>query len=381
MGKTSVYAILAVGFTYTVTIFGGAFASGREIMQFFGSYGTWGLWGAIWALILFAYFGLIGLELGRRWKTYDYKSFVTKLYESFMPHKWASRSQYVFEIAYLFICILVLGIIIATGGSLVEDELGIPYLAATAIMAIIILLVVMYGAKIIRAFNFTITWVLLAAAVVVLAVAFAPIAGKSAAVIASGVGPSNPIGWLWGGGTVYTAYNLLGIIMLITVGEVILERKGAFWAGAIGGIGIGVLVLLEYIICMAYYPEILEETLPLYFVCLQAGIPAARYAYDVILIGAVVTTGVGVTFPVVRRFMALLTAKYGEEKKGPYTIGLLVLLLVIGYALSGFGLIPLVAKGFTWAGWTFTVVFLLPMLIFGSIMVWKRTDKVIGKAS
>ena len=79
--------------------------------------------------------------------------------------------------------------------------------------------------------------------------------------------------------------------------------------------------------------------------------------------------------------MALLTAKYGEEKKGPYTIGLLVLLLVIGYALSGFGLIPLVAKGFTWAGWTFTVVFLLPMLIFGSIMVWKRTDKVIGKAS
>ena len=381
MGRTSVYAILAVGFTYTVTIFGGAFASGREIMQFFGSYGTWGLWGGIWALILFAYFGLIGMELGRRWKTYEYKGFVTKLYESFMPHKWASGSQYVFEIAYLFLCVLVLGIIIATGGSLFEDELGIPYLGATAIMAIIILLVVMYGAGIIRAFNFTITWVLLAAAVIVLVVAFAPIAGKSAAIIASGVGSSNPVGWLWGGGTVYTAYNLLGIIMLIAVGEVILERKGAFWAGALGGAGIGVLVLLEYIICMAYYPEIVEEKLPLHFVAIASGAPIVRYAYDVILIGAVVTTGVGVTFPPVRRFMALLTARYGEDKRGPYTIGLLVLLLIIGYALSGFGLIPLVAKGFTAAGWTFTVVFLLPLLIFGSIMVWKGTDKVIGKAS
>jgi len=208
-----------------------------------------------------------------------------------------------------------------------------------------------------------------------------PIAGKSAAIIASGVGSSNPVGWLWGGGTVYTAYNLLGIIMLIAVGEVILERKGAFWAGALGGAGIGVLVLLEYIICMAYYPEIVEEKLPLHFVAIASGAPIVRYAYDVILIGAVVTTGVGVTFPPVRRFMALLTARYGEDKRGPYTIGLLVLLLIIGYALSGFGLIPLVAKGFTGAGWTFTVVFLLPLLIFGSIMVWKGTDKVIGKAS
>ena len=380
MGRTSIYAILAVGFTYTVAIFGGAFASGREIIQFFGRHGAWGLWGGIWSLMLFAYFGLIGMELARRWKIYDYRGFVTKLYEGFMPAKWATRSQYVFEIAYLLLCILVLGVITASGGSLLGDELGIPYLAATAIMSIIIFLVVVYGAGVIRAFNFTITWVLLAAAVIVFVVAFVPIASKSATVIASGVGPSAPSGWLWDG-TVYTAYNLLGIIMLIAVGEVILERRGAFWAGAIGGVFIGVLVLFEYIICMAYYPKIVEETLPLHFVAIASGAPIVRYAYDVILIGAVVTSGVAVTFPPVKRFMALLTAKYGDKKRGPYTIGLLVLLLVIGYSLSGFGLIPLVAKGLTGAGWTLIVVFLIPLLIFGSIMVWKRKDKVIGKAN
>lgn len=376
MAKTSVYAILAVGFTYTVTIFGGAFASGREIMVFFGGFGTWGFWGAIWGLILFVYFGLIGLELARRWNIFEYRGYVTKLYEGFMPRKWALKAQYIFEIAYLFLCLLVLGIIISVGGSLFVKELGIPYLLGTAIMAIIILLVVMYGAGVIRGFNFTITWVLLAAAVIVFAVAFVPIAGKSAAVITSGVGSAAPSGWLWNS-TLYVAYNLLGIVMLIAVGEVIRERRGAFIAGALGGLGIGVLVLFEYIICMAYYPGIVEEVLPLHFVCAASGVPAARIAYDIILIGAVITTGVGVTFPPVRRFREPLVRWLGAGREKLSVTLFLVLLLLIGLALSGFGLIPLVAKGFTTAGWAFTVVFLIPLLIFGSIMVWKRVDKVI----
>jgi uncharacterized membrane protein YkvI len=379
MARSTVYAILAVGFTYTVTIFGGAFASGREIMQFFGRFGSWGLWGAIWCLVLFAYFGLVGLELARRWGTFEYRGFVRKLFGGFLPGNVASGAGYVFEIAYLFLCILVLGIIIATGGSLFESEFGIPYLGATAIMGIIILLVVVYGAEVVRAFDFTITWILLAAAVVIFAVAFVPIAGKSAEVIASGVGSSAPSGWLWSG-TLYTAYNLLGIIMLISVGEVILTRKSAFWAGAIGGVGIGLLVLFEYVICMAYYPEIVEETLPLHLVAGKAGVSAARYAYDVILVGAVVTTGVGVTFPPVRRFRILMQEKYGSKNETLFRVAPVVVLLLIGYGLSAFGLIPLVAKGFTTAGWVFTIVFLLPLLIFGSIMVWKRIDKVIGKA-
>ncbi len=377
--RSTTYAILAVGFTYTVTIFGGAFASGREIMQFFGRFGSWGTWGAVWCLVLFAYFGLVGLALARRWGTFEYKGFLRNLYRGFLPRAAAGISEYVFEIAYLFLCILVIGIIIATGGSLFQSEFGIPYLAATAVMALIILLVVVYGANVIRAFNFTITWVLLAAAVVIFVAAFIPIAGKSAEVIASGVGSSAPGGWLWSG-TLYTAYNLLGVIMLISVGEVIIDRKSAFRAGIIGGLGIGLLVLFEYIICMAYYPGIVEETLPLHFVVGQAGVGAARYAYDIILIGAVLTTGVGVTFPPVRRFQTLMQAKYGEKNQSLFRIGPVVVLLLIGYALSALGLIPLVAKGFTTAGWVFTIVFLLPLLIFGSIMVWKGVDKVIGKA-
>ena len=142
-----------MGFTYTVAIFGGAFASGREIIQFFGRHGAWGLWGGIWSLILFSYFGLISMELARRWNIYDYRGFVTKLYEGFMPVKWATGSQYVFEAAYLVLCILVLGVITASGGSLLRDELGIPYLGATAIMSMVIFLVVVYGAGVIRGYT------------------------------------------------------------------------------------------------------------------------------------------------------------------------------------------------------------------------------------
>ena len=53
MAKSTVYGILAVGFTYTVTIFGGAFASGREIMQFFGgsAAGVSGVRSGVWSCL------------------------------------------------------------------------------------------------------------------------------------------------------------------------------------------------------------------------------------------------------------------------------------------------------------------------------------------
>ena len=367
------YYILAIAFSYTVAIFGGAFASGREIMQFFGRFGSPGFWGVVVALVMFAYFGMVALITTRRWQTFDYKSYAIRLYREFLPEKVASKGYWLFEISYLFLCILILGIITATLAEMFVSEIGIPYGLAITIVAGIILVVVTFGAGIIRAFNFTITWALLLAAVIVMAIAFKPISGDSWSVITSGVGPGGA-GWLLSA-VLYVSYNLMGVIMITSLAEPLKDRVGALLAGLIGGIGVGVLVLIEYVVAMAYYPEIVEEALPLWFVCSETGSSLVRFAYDFILTGAILTTGIAVTYPPVKRFKGLLIARLGEQRETMSRFLLTLVLILIGLGLSTFGLIPLVAKGFTTMGWIFTVVFLLPLLIFGSRAAWTKASK------
>jgi uncharacterized membrane protein YkvI len=325
------------------------------------------------AMALFAYFGMVALITTRRWQTFDYKSHTLRLYQQFLPEKVASKAYWLFEVTYLFLCILVLGVITAALAEMFVAEMGIPYSLAITIVAGAILLVVTFGAGIIRAFNFTITWALLLAAVIVMAIAFKPISGESWSVITSGVGPGGT-GWLLNA-VLFVSYNLVGVMMITSLAEPLKDRTGALLAGLIGGIGIGVLVLIEYVLCMAYYPEVVEKALPLWFVCSETGSSLVRFAYDFILTGAILTTGIAMTYPPVKRFKGLLIAKLGPQKETLSGFLLTLLLILIGLGLSTFGLIPLVAKGFTTMGWIFTVVFLLPLLIFGSRAAWTKASK------
>ena len=366
------YYILAIGFSYIVAIFGGAFASGREIMQFFGQFGSPGFWGIILALVLFTYFAVVSLITACNWKTFDYKSYVTRLYREFMPEKVATRVYWAFEVSYLFLCILILGIITSVLAEMFVSEIGISYGLAITIVAGIILVVVTFGADIILAFNFTITWLLLLAMVIVLAIVFRPIAGQSWSVITSGVGPGGG-GWAVSS-VLYVSYNLMGVVMITSLAEPIKDRFSASAAGLIGGIGIGLLILFEFLVCMAFYPQITKEALPLWFVSSKTGSSLVRFAYDFILTGAILTTGIGVTYPPVKRFMPLLLRKFGTQRRRTIRFLLTLIMILIGLGLSTFGLIPLVAKGFTTMGWVFTVVFLIPLAIFASKVAW--TEKI-----
>jgi uncharacterized membrane protein YkvI len=359
------YYILAIGFTYIVSIFGGALASGREIMQFFGQFGSRGFWGIIVALVLFAYFAVVSLITAYRWKTFDYKSYVTRLYREFMSEKVTTKVYWIFEVSYLFLCILILGVITAALAEMFVSEIGISYGLAITIVAGIILVVVTFGADIILAFNFTITWLLLLAMLILLTIVFRPIAGQSWSVITSGVGPAGNGGWAVSS-VLYVSYNLIGVIMITSLAEPIKDRFSASTAGLIGGTGLGLLIMFEFLVCMAFYPQITKEALPLWFVTSRTGSSLVRFAYDFILTGAILTTGISVTYPSVKRFLPLLLRKFGTQRRKQIKFLLTLTIILIGLGLSTFGLIPLVAKGLKTMGWVFTIVFLIPLAIFAS---------------
>ncbi|MCK4579739.1 MAG: hypothetical protein KAU10_00210, partial [Dehalococcoidia bacterium] len=100
-----------------------------------------------------------------------------------------------------------------------------------------------------------------------------------------------------------------------------------------------------------------------------------RVAYDFILTGAILTTGIAMTYPPVKRFKGLLVAKLGAERETLSCFLLTLVLILIGLGLSSFGLIALVGKGLSMMGWVFIVVFLIPLLIFGSRAAWTKESK------
>ncbi|MCK9574886.1 MAG: GerAB/ArcD/ProY family transporter [Clostridia bacterium] len=59
---------LVIAFTFVGTIIGAGFASGREIVRFFGNYGYWSLLLILFAGFLFGYFTYVMLDLGRKRK-------------------------------------------------------------------------------------------------------------------------------------------------------------------------------------------------------------------------------------------------------------------------------------------------------------------------
>jgi uncharacterized membrane protein YkvI len=72
----SVFQIAAV---YIGTIVGAGFASGQELLQFFGYFGIWGIAGLLLATALFALFGAQLMLIGNRLQADSYKAVLEAL--------------------------------------------------------------------------------------------------------------------------------------------------------------------------------------------------------------------------------------------------------------------------------------------------------------
>lgn len=364
------YPILAVAFTYAAMLMGGGFSTGREIVQFHVRFGAGGIGSLIIAAICLSYLGIVGLILACRWKTFDYKSFLLKLYHTFLPKSVAPKAFRVYDVLIVLTSPIGMAVMIAAFASMLVEETGMAYGLATAIGAIIILLLVTFGAKVVRAFSFWGSLGIVVAIAAALGYVFEP--SKSFGMIASAGTPLGA-GWLLSG-VLYMAYNAVCIVGAISIAEVLPDRFSARTAGWIGGIVAVVCYSFVYLCIMMYYPQILDESLPTWFVFNAAGIAALRFIYDTILSLAVLTTAVGGVFILVKRFMPTLTPKLGGRELLSSFI-LSVIFILFGLGLSFFGIIQLIAVGYTALAYLAIAFFVVPLLVFGSWQCWRKVQE------
>ena len=120
--KSKMPLAMGIAFVAFTTQFGGGFASGAQIYQYFINYGIWCLLMPLITQGLYALFFWYGMRYAYKHKTYDYRSFSDSLYGKTRP-----IMSNLYEICYLIMIGTASAAAFATGGSTLQMLFGIPY--------------------------------------------------------------------------------------------------------------------------------------------------------------------------------------------------------------------------------------------------------------
>lgn len=355
---------LLPGFVFQSVVIAGGYGTGRELVEYFLNYGpTGGLLGmflvttVIWSVLL-----AFSFEFARKFQAFDYRTFFQKLLGPF----W-----YVFEILYLGLLFIVLGVIGSAAGVLLRENFGIPYILGVGIMLAAIGFLTFKGSRMIERFLSgwsILLYIIYALFLIGALIKFGPQIQQNLA--KNVIKPEWPLA-----GFKYALYNLGVIPAILFCIRHIKTRKEAISAGLIGGI-IGILpAFLFYISVVGFYPGVLPEEIPARYILQKIGSPLLLISFQVVLFGTLIETGTGFIHAVNERLQSTLKAR-GKALLQWQRPVVAVVLLLIGLGISTFGLISLIAKGYGTISWGFFFVYIIPILTIGLYKIFKRRQSI-----
>ncbi|MEW8506816.1 MAG: hypothetical protein AB2598_08905 [Candidatus Thiodiazotropha sp.] len=345
------YLIPAI--TFQSIVIAGGYGTGRELVEFFMTVGplsgllAMGVTAVIWMLV-----AALSFDMARRTRSYNYKDFF---------HNLLGRGWILFELVYIVIIVLVAAVVAASCAELMANLFGLPFVAGTAVFGLWMIGSVGAGAEWLKkAFSF---WSTLLYATYALVFAFAlsqlfaselPFSSETAA----------SEEWLVAG-LKYAGYNVASLPAVFFTLTLLENRRECYIAGILCGLVTITPAVLLFTSLLVLYPEVLSETVPSLALLAKIDTPWLTFLFQIVLLGTLIETGAGL----VHSFNDRLAVTIELTKKGRFTVALVF--VVIGVAVSQFGLIDLIAEGYGTITWVVILLFVLPVLASPFI---KRTD-------
>jgi len=165
-------------------------------------------------------------------------------------------------------------------------------------------------------------------------------------------------------GTAYAGLQLSMMPAVLFALSHIRTRKQAIGAGLLVGPIAMIPGILFYLVMLTHYPAIRDVVLPSDYVLEALGARWFQVLFQVVLLGTLVETGVGVIHSFNERLASLYRAR---NQAMPRTLRpiMAIVLMVVASLLTKIGLVALImiaAKSFAWF---FLLVFLVPLLTVG----------------
>ena len=378
--KSTMPAFFALAFVWFTTHFGGGFASGAQVIQYFVKFG----WFAIFMPILSQ--AVIGLVLYYAWKfaiennKFDYREWTDEFYKPIQ-----GIMSNVYEVIYNLVLVTATAVAFATGGATIEGVFGTPYILNTLLIAAFLLFLTIFGAELVRKAAAVIAILIITGMVIIYVPNIIASFGKITQNIAdlrSGAIPNdtNFLSAFWQS-LLYSGFQISCIGAYIVHSNILKDKNDAKRAAIWGTIINSFVLMLSTLGILAFYTDgILAESVPALFV-VRSGIGSAWMVPLIsflIILGAI-STGVNLIYGISQRIVNFLGRNENKEvankKKRSRNILASSVYVVITWSIAQFGLLPLIAKGYGTLGYISIFAIIIPVLIKGIMGLGNKTEE------
>ena len=369
----SLAVALGVGFVWFTSQFGGGFASGTQLYQYFINFGIWCLLTPAIAQLFQAFFQWYALRFAYTHKTVNYRDFCDQFYGRF--HVVFSN---LYELVYLMLILLAPSIAFATGGSTLNELTGIPYLICTILVGVLIYIVSLFNTDMIRKAATIVSYVLIIGVLIVfLPNIFAEwgdimdaIHQMSAGTLPVGSTESGSFGSALWNCMLYGAYHVASIGLYVAHAQKFTKKSQCLSSMVLGFIINAVVISLVNfgLLAVAMNPDLPNYSVyTLLFA--QKGILSSVLAplVSILIIVGSVFSGVNMITGFVNRVVTGLEKnedqKTAARKHGIRTKITALACTLVTFSISQFGLLPLVKKGYSYLGFACIIVIVIPFLV------------------
>lgn len=359
-------------------LIGGGYASGREVVAYGAKFGSAGLLAILAIFVGFTVMSIVVFDLAREFGTYDYKSYM----QSIIWKGWP-----LFDLLFVVMATVVIAVMASAAGSIMRDTLGIPYLVGIIAIIAVVGVLTYFGASLIERFKTAGTGFLYLAyivfGIVVLSVVWGDVTNVLAAGDTSYVDDAST-GAVLQSGILYVGYNLAIFPAVFFALHRQETRKETVVSGVLAGLMMTLPFLLTYLCLMGFYPSesVMGAEVPWLPMLNSVGGPLLIAFYGIVIGWTLVETAVGAIHAIIHRVDTDLeeidVGRFSEVdgltrlQSGAIGVGI----LVVATLLSQFGIIALVAQGYTIMAYFFIALFAIPTLTVGIVRLvnpdWKR---------
>lgn len=353
-------AFFAVAFVWFTTHFGGGFASGRQLIQFFVRYGWYALFTPVIAILLNAIVFYYAWEYSVEHKKFQYKSWCDSFYR---PHEKIFSNLY--ELVFNLTLVTATAVAFATGGATMTKVLGTPYIVNTAIIAIIMLVLTIFGADVIRSVASWVAIVIILGLLIIYGTNFFVVLPNLKDVLSAPPAPYGFLPALWEA-IKYTSLQAAVVGTYIAVADVLKNKSDIKKAAITGFLLNAVIITLASAVILSHYPTILTEAVPVIYV-LNNGIGGSigEMLVSLLIFLGVISTGVNLIYGGTKRILSVYTKEGVQENNRKKDIVASSVYVLITWGIALFGLIPLIAKGYSYISYIALPVVVIPIIYKG----------------
>lgn len=361
----SIKRVFPVAAVWFGILCGPSMASGVYATAYFSRWGGWAFVLLLVWMILAGIGCLFGMRFVIAFKTYTYADFYEKMYTK----KFWKYLKYPIDIYSLLGGIVSEAAQLALGSTIFATLFGWHPIVGASVMAVIIIVLMLWGDELVRRGCTYMTYFLLFGFVVLLYYTINIRGGIVAEYLGNfdiyktwwpGIG-------LWSGFWTIIAYawNCMNVpSSLAAVSQPMIHKKDAITLSILGPIMVGLLFLATTIITIGYAPEVFSEGNPILYAVTSYIAPVAKWVvviYYMVMFFALFTSGPALTLGQVVRWRGVIFKKDPESTL--HTGITAVLFNIICVIVSTLGLMTLCSQGFTLLGKIAFPLIILPMLL------------------